>query len=67
MLTWEADGPRLQQLRVDLQHLPGHLVRQVSCGGRLPFTLRTQQFSKHVWELAGVVSLEAAAVCVNTL
>lgn len=66
MLTWEGDGPRLQQLLVDVQHLPGLLVGQVSCAGELSVTLGTQQLSKHVWKPAGVVSSEAAAICVDT-
>lgn len=66
MLTWEDDGPRLQQLQVDLQHLPGHLAGQVSCAGGLSLILGTQQLSKQVRRPVGVVSSGAAVTCGDT-
>lgn len=59
MLTWEGDNPGLQQLLVDFQHLPGHLVRWVSCAGQPSFSLKAQQLSKRI------LSAKAAAVGVD--
>ena len=48
MLTWEDDDPGLQELLADLQHIPGYLLGQVSCAGRLSFSLWAQRLNKHI-------------------
>lgn len=65
MLTWEGDDPGLQQLLVDVQHPLGHLAGEVPCAQRPPFLLRAWLLGRRIGKPAGVVAMEAAAVCAD--
>lgn len=66
MLTWKGNDPGLQELLADLHHLPGYRVGQVSCAGRLSFSLWAQRLNKHIWNPARSMTSEGAAVGVKT-